>query len=408
MKTKSLLTLFLGLFLISNAYALDLPRVKTWAAGEILTAGDLNAEFNNILNHAITNNDISATAGILGSKLNQVIAGAIGSTTPNTGAFTTLSSTGATTIGDATGDAFTINPSAWTLSNAVTVTGTWANLGTVTTVDINGGSIDGATLGGSSAVILTAATGVTTFSAGGNLDIGTYALRANTLESDVATGTAPLTVASTTKVTNLNADLLDGFTSSEFSFKQLFTSSGTFTAPTGVTAVYVTMCGGGGGGGSGATTGGGGGGGAQTIIKRKIAVTAGNNYAVTVGTGGAGGASGDNGGVSGVASSFVGASETVTALAGIAGAAHGAGGSGGGSIDGLSTAGGGMGKGGNGAAGATGVGGGGGGCFGLGVGGAGVGAATNGGIGIGYGSGGGGCTNYTGGNGANGFVLVEW
>lgn len=33
---------------------------------------------------------------------------------------------------------------------------------------------------------------------------------AETLESTVATGTAPLTVASTTKVTNLNADLLDG------------------------------------------------------------------------------------------------------------------------------------------------------------------------------------------------------
>jgi hypothetical protein len=34
---------------------------------------------------------------------------------------------------------------------------------------------------------------------------------ASTLESNVATGTAPLTVASTTKVTNLNADLLDGY-----------------------------------------------------------------------------------------------------------------------------------------------------------------------------------------------------
>jgi len=53
-------------------------------------------------------------------------------------------------------------------------------------------------------------TGVTTLTAGGNLDIGSYELRAQTLQSDVATGTAPLIVASTTKVTNLNADLLDG------------------------------------------------------------------------------------------------------------------------------------------------------------------------------------------------------
>lgn len=35
-------------------------------------------------------------------------------------------------------------------------------------------------------------------------------IQANAFESTVATGTAPLTVASTTKVTNLNADLLDG------------------------------------------------------------------------------------------------------------------------------------------------------------------------------------------------------
>ena len=35
-------------------------------------------------------------------------------------------------------------------------------------------------------------------------------LKASTFTSTVATGTAPLTVASTTKVTNLNADLLDG------------------------------------------------------------------------------------------------------------------------------------------------------------------------------------------------------
>ena len=36
-----------------------------------------------------------------------------------------------------------------------------------------------------------------------NLDIGSYELRAETFESDVATGTAPLTIASTTPVDNL-------------------------------------------------------------------------------------------------------------------------------------------------------------------------------------------------------------
>lgn len=50
-----------------------------------------------------------------------------------------------------------------------------------------------------------------------NWDAGGYEIRAETFESDVATGTAPLTIASTTLVTNLNADLLDGQHASYFS-----------------------------------------------------------------------------------------------------------------------------------------------------------------------------------------------
>lgn len=49
-----------------------------------------------------------------------------------------------------------------------------------------------------------------------NWDAGSYEIRAETFESDVATGTAPFTVASTTLVTNLNADYLDGKHASEF------------------------------------------------------------------------------------------------------------------------------------------------------------------------------------------------
>jgi hypothetical protein len=45
---------------------------------------------------------------------------------------------------------------------------------------------------------------------GGNINTAGKVV-ASTLESNVTTGTAPFTVASTTKVTNLNADLLDGF-----------------------------------------------------------------------------------------------------------------------------------------------------------------------------------------------------
>jgi len=42
-------------------------------------------------------------------------------------------------------------------------------------------------------------------------DAGSWQIRAETFQSDVATGTAPLTVASTTVVPNLNADLWDGY-----------------------------------------------------------------------------------------------------------------------------------------------------------------------------------------------------
>jgi hypothetical protein len=162
MKKIILILAFISL-LAGNVYALDLARVKSWSAAEILTAADLNAEFNNITNHAISNSDVSATAGILASKLNQAVAGAIGATTPNTGAFTTLSATGNTTLGNGA-DTVTFNSSSgitytpaatWTFTAAQTVSGTWANLGTVTTADINGGTIDGVTIGASSAPTIT-------------------------------------------------------------------------------------------------------------------------------------------------------------------------------------------------------------------------------------------------------------
>lgn len=44
----------------------------------------------------------------------------------------------------------------------------------------------------------------------GAWDAGSWQIRAETFQSDIATGTAPFTVASTTVITNLNADLLDG------------------------------------------------------------------------------------------------------------------------------------------------------------------------------------------------------
>lgn len=66
--------------------------------------------------------------------------------------------------------------------------------------DINGGTVDG----------------ISSLTASGNLDIGAHQFKALILESDQATGTAPLTVASTTVVANLNADTVDAKSASDF------------------------------------------------------------------------------------------------------------------------------------------------------------------------------------------------
>lgn len=75
---------------------------------------------------------------------------------------------------------------------------------------------------------------------------------------------------------------------------QTFMSSGTFTAPTGVTKVYLTMVGGGAGGGQGNGSAYGGGGSGRWYINRPYTVIAGNSYTVTVGATGAGGTGGDS------------------------------------------------------------------------------------------------------------------
>jgi hypothetical protein len=87
---------------------------------------------------------------------------------------------------------------------------------------------------------------------------------------------------------------------------QLFTSSGTWTAPSGVTQIRVTVIGGGGGGGSYNTGGGfdGGAGGYGGIAVGTYTVTPGTSYTVTVGTGGAGGAGANSVGSGGATSSF--------------------------------------------------------------------------------------------------------
>ena len=62
--------------------------------------------------------------------------------------------------------------------------------------------------------------------ASANLDIGDYTFTAKQLIADVATGTAPFAVSSTTKVSNLNADKVDGYDVSGYSGGENYTFPG--------------------------------------------------------------------------------------------------------------------------------------------------------------------------------------
>lgn len=173
---------------------------------------------------------------------------------------------------------------------------------------------------------------------------------------------------------------------------QVFTASGTFLAPSGVTKIYVSETGGGGGGGASDTGGsGGGGGGGASLLNHPYTVVPGNSYTVTVGAKGLGvfGSNGTNGGQSSFDTVLIanggsggvrnngagGAGGTATAANSLIGSASGAGGAGGGVPPVISTSAGGAG--GAGGAGNVAAGGGGGSLFGTGGAGGNVGAGSS-------------------------------
>jgi hypothetical protein len=113
---------------------------------------------------------------------------------------------------------------------------------------------------------------------------------------------------------------------------QVFTSSGTFTIPTGVTALKVTVVGGG----AGGSGNGGGGGGAGVSIAYLTGLTSSATLSVTVGGGGGGGSNNNNGGGGGLSRVSSG-TQSITSIIGNGGgggAGGGGGGGGGGSASG--------------------------------------------------------------------------
>jgi len=183
--------------------------------------------------------------------------------------------------------------------------------------------------------------------------------------------------------------------------EQLFTASGTWTAPAGVTTIWVDAAGGGGGGGGCANTAssnaGGGGAGAAVKASRQ-AVVPGTAYTVTIGAGGNGGAAG------GANNGATGGTTSLGALISLTGGTGGDGANGAGSA-GRPSGGAGGSAGGYGTPTLNGLGGGG--IF--------AGSTTNQGLaasgnsGCLYGGGGNGAAqNAAGGNGAAGFVHIRW
>jgi len=213
----------------------------------------------------------------LGGSLSLVSPPAIGSTTPNTGAFTILTvnsaSTSAVTLSPTGTGTVTINPTTAGTINNMSIGATTASTGRFTTItstvttgtapftvasstnvaNLNASSLNGATFASPGQI------GSVTASSG----------RFTTIESTVTTGTAPFTVASTTNVVNLNASSLNGATfASPGSIGSSVAGSGAFTTVTATTSVKAS-----GSGGVGYNTGAAAGGTVTQLVSRTTGVT---------------------------------------------------------------------------------------------------------------------------------------
>jgi len=164
----------------------------------------------------------------------------------------TLTVAGATTlngnlqVGNAAADTVNFQASGWTLTNPVSITGTWADIGTITTADINGGTIDGTTIGGGTAAAGTfttvgATTGnITTVNAttvdSTNLEVTNLKAKDGTAAGSIADSTGVVTLNSVVATTaDINGGTIDATTIGGSS-----PAVGNFTTVSAASAVFTT------------------------------------------------------------------------------------------------------------------------------------------------------------------------
>ncbi len=238
--------------------------------------------------------------------------GAIGSSVPNTGAFTTLTSTSTVT-----GTQLVSSVATGTAPLSVTSTTNVPNLN-ASTLTGNAVGTSGAAIpllsaantwsgvqthNNSTIALLGSSTGATTISSA-NSTATNYTLTLPAITDTVATLTATQTLTNktlTSPTINGNSVTVPVFDKINI---QKFTSSGTYTPTTGMVYCVIECWGGGGGGGgvagavgnSNGSSGGGAGGYSRVTVTKS---TIGSSQTITIGAAGSGGAAGNNGGSSG-------------------------------------------------------------------------------------------------------------
>ena len=217
-------------------------------------------------------------------------------------------------------------------SGAVTLAGTLAvaNGGTGQTSYTNGQLLIGNTTGNTlTKATLTAGTGVTVTNSTGSITVTNSGVTSNVAGTGIsvsgATGAVTVTNSGVTSIVAGTGISVSGATGAVtvsasgggFSAMTVYTSSSTFTIPTGKTTLKITVVGGGGGGAAGHDygTGGGGGGGGGASIAYFTSVTPGNTLTVTIGAGGTRGAAGSGaGGGLGGTTSVASGTQTITTI----------------------------------------------------------------------------------------------